>query len=185
VVRFEEPRRGRRYRWRYRGSRNQQSPQRGSHRRSTEPVTAIDLIAVAFVVLMAGAGTRQSLALWRGKIVVGRAVVNRQSVVHSKRRDKYWWARLRCAPAATVAMWGAVIGSPIIFRPTGCSGGACQALTTVALLGLALICGGGLLVFTVYFTNRPRPAVPPWLRDHPGALDWDRGIRATEAEGPP
>lgn len=145
----------------------------------------IDVIAIAVVILMAVGGTRQSLALWRGRILIGRTVVNRESVLHSKRRDKYWWASLRCAPAATVAMWGAVIGSPIIFRPTGCSGDACQALIGMAFLGLALIGGGGLLVFTVYFTNRPRLAVPPWLRHHPGALGWDRGIRAADADGPP
>ena len=123
---------------------------------------------------MAIAGTRQTLALWRGKLILARAVIKPSPAILSG-RDKYLWAMLRCAPAAIGAAWGALLVAAVLLRPTDCASGACNALLGVALFGAMVLLAAGTALFSVYFTNRPRVIVPPWLRDQPGVLAWDRG----------
>ncbi|MFN2582048.1 MAG: hypothetical protein ABR498_04825 [Candidatus Dormibacteria bacterium] len=138
---------------------------------------------VCFLLLMAVAGTNQSIAPWRGRIVVGRTAVDRYTVLRSKTaHGKLWWGRLRCAPVASIGAWGCVMASPILFRPRGCYSTGCEAIIALAVVGVALLLFTGILFNSVYFLNKPRFLVAPRLRNEPGALAWDRGERGSESD---
>lgn len=136
------------------------------------------VLAMVGVVVMASVMSRSAWYLWHGKVPVGRAVVPLQSVRgRMGLTDKFWWAQLRCSLAISVSFWGACIASVIFLRPSSCYSAGCDVLITVAVLGMGVFFLGGAVMFFVYFTNRPKIFVPPILREHPGALAWDRGER--------
>lgn len=125
------------------------------------------------LTVMAIAVSLESVLAWQGKVAWNRRIVSGHAPPEGfPGGAKWWFGLLRSAPAAAGVLWGAAVGTAILYRPPTCTSGACTSLTVTASLGLAIALVCGSLAFSVLYWNRPVVVVPPWMRMQNGLIGW-------------